>query len=69
MAVKKYKLKTNKAASKRFKKTASGKFKRSKQGARHLLTDKSSKRKRSLRGSTLLDPTDVKRLKKLLINI
>ena len=68
MAVK-YKLKTNKAVKKRFKKTATGKIARSKQGKRHLLTDKSSKRKRSLRGNTMMDASDVKRLKRLLVNV
>ena len=68
MAVK-YKLKTNKAVKKRFKITGTGKVKRAKQGRRHLLTDKSSKRKRSLRGGTMMDASDVKRLKRLLVNV
>ncbi len=66
---KKYKLKTNKAVKKRFKKTAKGKVKRSKAGRRHLLTDKSSKKKRSMRSKELVSPSDLKRLKRLLINI
>ena len=66
---KRKKLKTNKAVRKRFKKTGTGKIKRSKQGRRHLLTDKSGKKKRSLRGSVIMSDTDVKRLKRLLINI
>ena len=43
------KLKTNRGAAKRFKKTASGKYKRSSSHMNHILTKKSSKRKRQLR--------------------
>ena len=42
------KMKTNKGAAKRFKKTASGSFKRKQSHLRHILTKKSSKRKRQL---------------------
>lgn len=60
------KMKTNKSAAKRFKRTAKGKYKRSRAYANHLLTKKSPARKRRLRKSTLVHPTDVKRLKKLM---
>jgi large subunit ribosomal protein L35 len=66
---KKYKLKTNKAVKKRFKKTATGKVKRAKAGRRHLLADKSGKKKRAMRQSGLVSASDLKRLKRLLINI
>ena len=66
---KKYKLKTNKAVKKRFKKTAKGKVKRAKANRRHLLADKSAKKKRSMRGSGLISASDLKRLKRLLINV
>ncbi|OGI56193.1 MAG: 50S ribosomal protein L35 [Candidatus Muproteobacteria bacterium RIFCSPHIGHO2_12_FULL_60_33] len=60
------KLKTNRAAAKRFKKTASGGFKRSCSHLRHILTKKSSKRKRHLRGTTTVHGTDVAGLRRLL---
>lgn len=62
----KYKLKTNKAASKRFKRTASGKFKRPKAGARHLLTHKTAKRKKQLRTETVVEKCLEHRLRTLL---
>ena len=52
------KLKTNKGAAKRFKKTGSGKFKRSSSHLNHILTKKSSKRKRQLRKSSLIADGD-----------
>lgn len=60
------KMKTNRAAAKRFKATASGKIKRSKAYARHILTSKTTKRKRDLRSATMVDATNVGGLKKLL---
>ncbi len=60
------KLKTNRAAAKRFKKTASGGYKRARSHLRHILTKKSSKRKRHLRGTTMVHDTDVNRLRQLL---
>ena len=60
------KMKTNAAARKRFKKTASGEFKREKAFKSHILTKKNRKRKRNLRQSTLVDHADLKRVKKLL---
>jgi large subunit ribosomal protein L35 len=60
------KLKTNRAAAKRFKKTASGLLKRSKAYKSHILTKKSTKRKRNLRKSIITDATNVKNMKKVL---
>ena len=60
------KMKTKKAAAKRFKKTASGQLKRMKAFKSHILTKKSTKRKRNLRHSTLTDPTNLKVMKKIL---
>jgi large subunit ribosomal protein L35 len=60
------KMKTNRSAAKRFKKTASGRLKRGKQNRRHILTKKSPKRKRQLRNSALVSKADEKRMKKLL---
>ena len=60
------KIKTNRAAAKRFKTTATGKLKRNKAYKSHILTKKSTKRKRNLRQSTITDSTNVKNMKKVL---
>jgi large subunit ribosomal protein L35 len=60
------KMKTNRSAAKRFKKTASGRLKRGKQNRRHILTKKSPKRKRQLRRAALVSKADEKRMKRLL---
>ena len=60
------KLKTNKAAAKRFTMTGTGKLKRMKTGKQHILTKKSTKRKRNLRQSAITDATNVKNMKKIL---
>ena len=60
------KMKTNRAAAKRLKRTASGKFKRSSAFVRHKLTHKSQKRKRSLRKATLTSDAEKQRLKILM---
>ncbi len=60
------KIKTNKAAAKRFKKTAKGKWKRRKSNASHILTKKTTKRKRSLRRSSLVSKADSKRVARML---
>jgi large subunit ribosomal protein L35 len=60
------KIRTSRSAAKRFKKTAGGRLKRSKAFKGHLLTGKSSKRKRNLRKAGLVDKTDQKRVKRLL---
>ena len=54
----KLKIKTHRGAAKRFKKTGSGKLRRNKAGKRHLLTHKSAKQKRNMRGSVLLSKGD-----------
>ena len=60
------KIKTRRGAAKRFKKTGSGKIRRSKAYRRHILTKMSSKRKRHLRKGTLVDAADVPRVRQLL---
>ena len=60
------KMKTSRAAAKRFKVTGTGKLKRNKAYKRHILTKKSQKRKRNLRKSTVVDATNVKSMKKAL---
>jgi large subunit ribosomal protein L35 len=53
------KMKSHRGAAKRFKKTGSGGFKRKQSHLRHILTKKSSKRKRHLRNKMLVDKADV----------
>ena len=60
------KIKTNRAAAKRFKVTGTGKLKRNKAYKSHILTKKSTKRKRNLRQETITDATNVKNMKKVL---
>jgi large subunit ribosomal protein L35 len=60
------KLKTNRGAAKRFKITGKGKIKRSKAYASHLLTSKTTKRKRGLRKAALVNKRDIKNIMKLL---
>ena len=60
------KIKTNRAAAKRFKVTGTGKLKRNKAYKSHILTKKSTKRKRNLRQATITDATNVKNRKKVL---
>ena len=60
------KLKTNRGAAKRFRSTASGDFKRNQGYRRHILTKKSTKRKRQLRAPILVDGADVKKIRSLL---
>lgn len=60
------KLKTNRGAAKRFKKTASGGFKCKQSHLRHILTKKSTKRKRHLRADAMIAEADVKAVKQML---
>lgn len=62
----KLKLKTHKGAAKRFKLTATGKVIRGHAFARHILTSKKSKRKRKLDQTTLVDPADVRHVRRML---
>ena len=60
------KLKTNRGAAKRFKATSSGKFKCKRSHLRHILTKKSTKRKRHLRDDLLISKADKALVKKML---
>ena len=60
------KMKTNRGAAKRFKKTAGGGFKRSQSHRRHILTKKSTKRKRHLRADATINKADVASVKQML---
>ncbi|WP_303901101.1 50S ribosomal protein L35 [Thiohalomonas denitrificans] len=60
------KMKTNRGAAKRFKRTASGGFKRNQSHRRHILTKKSTKRKRQLRSPSTVHEADVRLVAKML---
>ncbi|MBN1999906.1 50S ribosomal protein L35 [candidate division KSB1 bacterium] len=60
------KMKSNRAAMKRFRKTGTGKVRRNKAYASHILTKKSTKRKRNLRKSAIMKSCDAKRVKKII---
>jgi large subunit ribosomal protein L35 len=60
------KIKTNRGAAKRFKKTSTGKISRRKAFASHILTKNSTKRKRNLRRSTSVHQTNAKSIKRLI---
>ena len=60
------KMKTSKAAAKRFKLTGTGKLKRSKAYKSHILTKKSAKRKRNLRKPAITDSTNIQTMKRIL---
>ncbi len=59
-------MKSSSSAAKRFKATGTGKLKRNKAYKSHILTKKSTKRKRNLRKSAITDSTNVKNMKKIL---
>ena len=65
--VKKLKLKSNRAARKRFKITATGKIKRGQSMKRHILTKKAQGRKRGLRKSVLVSDADHANVKRMLL--
>ena len=60
------KMKTKKAAAKRYHVTGTGKVRYKKQGLRHILTKKNAKRKRRLRLPAILSPVEEKRVKQLM---
>lgn len=60
------KIKTNRGAAKRFRKTGSGKIRRNKAFTSHILTKKSTKRKRELRQGTLVHKNDQKNISRLI---
>ncbi|MBN2170744.1 MAG: 50S ribosomal protein L35 [Candidatus Krumholzibacteriota bacterium] len=62
------KMKSNRAAMKRFRTTGQGKVRRHKAFANHILTKKSSKRKRNLRDATLASPPDSPRIKRMILS-
>jgi len=60
------KIKTHRGAAKRFKVTGSGKVKRDRSFASHLMSSKTSKRKRDLRKNMVVHSSDQKRIKTLI---
>ena len=60
------KLKTHSGAAKRFKKTATGKFKRGHAFKRHILTSKTTKRKRHLDTDSIVDKADQKKVARMI---
>jgi large subunit ribosomal protein L35 len=62
------KIKTSRAAAKRFKKTGTGKYKFRKSHASHILTKKSTKRKRSFRLDQMIDKDNMQEVRRLLPN-
>lgn len=60
------KMKTNRGAAKRLKRTGTGKLRRRRANKSHILTKKSPKRKRRLRQGTEVSKGDVKRMNRLL---
>ncbi|TCP32111.1 LSU ribosomal protein L35P [Scopulibacillus darangshiensis] len=60
------KMKTHKGAAKRFKKTGSGKLKRSHAYTSHMFKNKTQKQKRKLRKGAIVSSADEKRIKKLI---
>jgi large subunit ribosomal protein L35 len=60
------KLKTHRGAAKRFKRTKRGKFLRSKAFKQHILSSKTTKRKRHMRGTTVVDEADARKLARML---
>ena len=60
------KIKTNRGAAKRFKRTSSGSFKRNASHRRHILTKKSTKRKRQLREPMQVHKSDAAAARRML---
>jgi len=63
---KKQKLKTHRGAAKRFKKSGTGKILRGSAFKRHILTSKSTKTKRHMRGNKVVTPGDARKIKLML---
>ncbi|MCJ8009895.1 50S ribosomal protein L35 [Lederbergia wuyishanensis] len=63
------KMKTHRGAAKRFKKTGSGKLKRSQAYTSHLFANKSTKQKRKLRKAAMVSKGDFRRIRHLLDNL
>ena len=60
------KIKTHRGAAKRFKVTGKGKLKRTNAFKQHILTKKSTKRKRNMRGTSMVSAADISAVRKML---
>ena len=60
------KMKTHRGAAKRFKRTGTGKIARAHANKQHILTKKTSRRKRRLRKSALVHPSDAGRIQHMV---
>ncbi len=60
------KIKTNRGAAKRFRKTGTGKIRRNKAFTSHILTKKTTKRKRDLRQATVVNKSDERNISRLI---
>ena len=60
------KMKTHRGAAKRFGKTGTGKVRRAKAFKQHILTSKSAKRRRNMRGTALVSEADTPRLERMI---
>ena len=60
------KIKTNRGAAKRFRKTGTGRIRRNKGFANHILTKKTTKRKRNLRQSAIVEKADERNIAQLI---
>ncbi|CAK0741822.1 50S ribosomal subunit protein L35 [Gammaproteobacteria bacterium] len=60
------KIKTNSGAAKRFQRTASGGYKCAHSHLNHILTKKSTKRKRNLRPTAMISPSDVRAVRQMM---
>ncbi|MDH5611398.1 MAG: 50S ribosomal protein L35 [Gammaproteobacteria bacterium] len=60
------KMKTHRGAAKRFSRTGSGALKRGNSHRRHILTKKSTKRKRHLREASSVHDNDIMMINRLL---
>ena len=60
------KMKTNRGAAKRFKRTVNGRYKRAQSHLNHILTKKSTKRKRHLRSVELVEQADTRAVRRML---
>lgn len=61
------KMKSNRAAVKRFRLSSSGKVRRSSSHLSHILTKKSTKRKRQLRKGGFVTGLDAKRVRRMIL--
>lgn len=62
------KIRTQRGAAKRFRKTGTGKIKRNRAFKTHILTKMSPKRRRKLRKPALVSPADIKRVRRMIPN-